>query len=198
MRSDPRCKLEVPLMKVQPTTDAIPETGPSGLHLPTTALSKALDSIIGFFGEIASWLWTVLMLLIVFQVVQRYAFGKGSIMMEEMQWHLYAVGFLIGLAVTEIRERHVRIDALAEMLPQRARLWIELFGIAFLLLTFVAAMLWFAWPFVQNSYELREVSAAPDGLPYRWALKSFIITAFVLLGMAGLSRLSRVVAALRS
>lgn len=185
-------------MKVQATTDDIPETGPSGLHLPKTVLSTALDRIIEFFGEFASWLWTLLMLLIVYQVVQRYALGKGSIMLEEMQWHLYAVGFLLGMAVTEIRERHVRIDVLAEMMPQRVRIWIELFGIAVLLLTFVAVMLWFAWPFVQSSYQLHEVSAAPDGLPYRWALKSFIITAFVLLGMAGLSRLSRVVAALRS
>lgn len=185
-------------MELQPTATEIPETGPSGIHLPRTRLSTALDRIIDFFGEVASWLWTVLMLVIVFQVVQRYAFGKGSIMMEEMQWHLYAVGSLLGLAVTEIRERHVRIDVLAEMMPQRARLWIELFGIAVLLLTFVAVMLWFAWPFVQSSYQLHEVSAAPDGLPYRWALKSFIITAFVLLGMAGLSRLSRVVSALRS
>ena len=184
-------------MKVQATTDDIPETGPSGLHLPKTVLSTALDRIIEFFGELASWLWTLLMLLIVYQVVQRYAFGKGSIMLEEMQWHLYAVGFLLGMAVTEIRERHVRIDVLAEMMPQRVRLWIEMIGIAGLLLTFVAVMLWFAWPFVLSSYELHEVSAAPDGLPYRWALKSFIITAFVLLGLAGLSRLSRVLAALR-
>lgn len=184
-------------MKVQPTTDEIPESGPSGLHLPTTALSKAFDRIIGFFGEIASWLWTVLMLLIVFQVVQRYAFGKGSIMIEELQWHLYAVGFLLGLAVTEIRERHVRIDVVADMFPQRLRLWIELFGIACLLLTFVGFMLWFAVPFVVSSYQLHEVSAAPDGLPYRWVLKSFIVTALMLLGLAGLSRLSRVIAAIR-
>lgn len=185
-------------MKVQPATEEIPETGPSGLHLPKTTFSAVIDRIIEFFGEIASWLWTLLMLLIVYQVIQRYVFGKGSIMMEEMQWHLYAIGFLLGLAATEIRERHVRIDVLAEMLPQRTRLWIELFGISFLLLPFVAVMLWFAWPFVQNSYQLHEVSAAPDGLPYRWALKSFIISAFVLLGLAGSSRLSRVIAALRS
>lgn len=183
-------------MELQPTATEIPETGPSGIHLPRTRLSTALDRIIDFFGEVASWLWTVLMLLIVYQVVQRYAFGKGSIMLEELQWHLYAVGFLLGLAVTEIRERHVRIDVIADMLPQRLRLWIEFFGITCLLLTFVGFMLWFAVPFVVSSYQLHEVSAAPDGLPYRWVLKSFIITALMLLGLAGLSRLSRVIAAI--
>lgn len=171
---------------------------PSALDLPETALSRAIDRIIAWFGEAASWLWTALMLLIVYQVVQRYVFSKGSIRMEEMQWHLFAVGFMLGLAFTEIRQRHVRIDVLSEHWPRRRRLWVEFGGIVFLLLPFAAFMVWFAVPFVAVSWRLNEVSAAPDGLPYRYLLKSFIVTAFVLLGLAGVSRLSRVWAALRS
>jgi TRAP-type mannitol/chloroaromatic compound transport system permease small subunit len=174
-----------------------PRAGPSGLHLPETKLSRALDRVITFFGEISSWLWTILMLLIVYQVVRRYAFSKGSIMMEEMQWHLYAVGFMLGLAFTEIRERHVRVDVMAEHWPMRRRLWVEGLGIVLLLLPFAGFMVAFAVPFVLTSYQLNEVSAAPDGLPFRWILKSFIVTAFTLLFLAGLSRLSRVWAALR-
>jgi TRAP-type mannitol/chloroaromatic compound transport system permease small subunit len=174
-----------------------PPTGPSGLVLPETAFSRLADRVIGFFGEVSAWLWTVLMLLIVYQVVRRYVFSSGSIMMEEMQWHLYAVGFLLGLAVTEVRQRHVRIDVLAEHWPRRRRLWVELGGILLLLLPFSGFMVYFAVPFVITSYQLNEVSAAPDGLPYRWVLKSFMVTAFALLFLAGLSRLTRVLAALR-
>ncbi|MBM3520188.1 MAG: TRAP transporter small permease subunit [Alphaproteobacteria bacterium] len=174
-----------------------PKAGPSGLVLPHTQFSRLADRVIGFFGEISSWLWTVLMLLIVYQVVQRYVFSKGSIKLEEMQWHLYAVGIMLGLAFTEIRERHVRIDVLAEHWPVERRLWIELAGLIFLLLPFAAFMIWYAVPFVITSWRLNEISAAPDGLPYRWALKSFIVTSFVLLVLAGLSRLTRVWAALR-
>lgn len=184
-------------MSAAPATTDGPHAGPSGLALPETAFSRIADRIITFFGEISAWLWTVLMLLIVFQVVRRYAFSKGSIMMEEMQWHLYAVGFMLGLAFTEIRERHVRIDVLAEHWPRRRRLWMELAGIMFLLLPFTGFIVWFAVPYVITSYQLNEVSAAPDGLPYRWVLKSFVVTAFSLLFLAGLSRLSRVLAALR-
>ena len=175
-----------------------PALGPSGLGLPVTWFSRIADRIITFFGEISSWLWTMLMLLIIWQVIRRYAFSKGSIMMEEMQWHLYAVGFMLGLAFTEIRERHVRIDVLAEHWPRRHRLWTEFAGIVLLLLPFAGFMVWFAVPFVLTSIQLHEDSAAPDGLPYRWVLKSFIVTAFALLFLAGLSRLSRVWAALRT
>mgnify|MGYP002147237789 CR=1 FL=1 len=58
--------------------------------------------------------FTVLVAVIVVQVVARYAFNKGSITMEELQWHLYAIGFMLGISFTEIRERNVRIDVLAE------------------------------------------------------------------------------------
>ena len=59
-----------------------------------------------------------------------------------------------------------------------------------------AFMVWLvlsnAWPFVQRSYMINEVSAAPGGLPYRWAIKSVILIAFAYLGLAVLSRLLRV------
>lgn len=175
-----------------------PAAGPSGIALPVTAFSRTVDRLIGGVGEFASLLWTVLMLVIVVQVVLRYVFGLGSIMLEEVQWHLYAVGFLLGLSFTEVHERNVRIDVLAERWSQRTRLWIELFGICCFLLSFSLIVIWFAIPFVVTSWELSEVSASPGGLPWRWALKSFLITAFVLLALAGLGRLTRVWAALRA
>lgn len=173
-----------------------PTAGPSGIVLPVTAFSRHADRVIGWAGETASLLWTVLMLVIVFQVVLRYVFGIGSIMLEETQWHLYAVGFMLGLSFTEVHERNVRIDVLSENFSQKARLWIELFGITVFLLSFSLLVIWFAVPFVVTSWQLNEVSAAPGGLPYRWVLKSFLVTAFALLALAGLSRLTRVWVAL--
>lgn len=172
------------------------QAGPSGIALPTTAFSRGVDRVIAWFGEIASALWTVLVAVIVVQVVARYAFNQGSIMMEELQWHLYSIGFMLGLAFTDMRERNVRIDALAERFQPRTRLWIELFGTSFLLMTFTVFIVWFSVPFFLSSWELNETSAAPGGLPYRWFLKSFLITGFALLALSGLSRLSRVWVAL--
>ena len=185
-------------MNSQPLNADAPVAGPSGIALPITAFSRTVDRLINWVGEFASLLWTILMLVIVFQVVLRYVFGLGSIMLEEVQWHLYAVGFLLGLSFTEVHERNVRIDVLAEGWSQRTRLWIELFGICCFLLSFSLIVVWFAIPFVVTSWQLNEVSASPGGLPWRWALKSFLVTAFVLLALAGMGRLTRVWAALRA
>lgn len=175
-----------------------PPTGPSGIPLPTTRLSRAIDTVIVGVGEASSWIWTALMLLIVYQVVQRYAFGLGSIKMEEMQWHLYAVGFMLGIPFAELRERHVRIDVAAEHWPLRRRMWIEAFGLTVFLLPFSLFIAWWSVSYALSSWQLGEISSAPDGLPFRYVLKAFITATFILLAMTAVSRLSRVVAALRS
>lgn len=170
---------------------------PSGISLPETRLSRVLDAIVVWVGETSAWIWTVLILLIVYQVVQRYAFGLGSIKMEEMQWHLYGVGFMLAIPLAEIRGRHVRIDVLAEHWPLRRRLWIEFFGLLVFLLPFAIFAVIHSIPYVTRSYAVNEISSAPDGLPYRHVFKSFIVATFMLLAMVAVSRLSRVIAALR-
>jgi TRAP-type mannitol/chloroaromatic compound transport system permease small subunit len=175
-----------------------PHSGPSEFSLPHTALSRRFDAVINLVGEASAAIWTVLMLLIVYQVVQRYVFGLGSIKMEEMQWHLYGVGFMLAIPFAEIRQRHVRIDALAEHWPLRRRLWVEVFGIVVFLLPFSLFVLIWSVPYATQSLAMNEISSAPDGLPYRYVLKAFMVATFVLLAMAGVSRLSRVIAALRA
>ena len=175
-----------------------PPVGPSGIALPETRLSRALDGIVVWIGETSSWIWTILMLLIIVQVLQRYVLGLGSIQMEEAQWHLFAIGFMLGLALTAVRERHVRIDVVAEQLPWRVRLWIEMFGLLVFLLPFCIFVIWWSIPYVIESWKASEVSAAPGGLPYRYLLKGIITVAFILLAMTAVSRLSRVWVALRA
>ncbi len=175
-----------------------PLAGPSGLHLPVTGISRAIDRVLVWIGETSAWIWTVLMLLIIYQVVQRYVFGMGSIKMEEMQWHLFAVGYMLAIPFAEVAERHVRIDVLAEHWPRRRRLWIELTGIVTLLIPFAVFVAWWAVPYVLRSWEVNEISSAPDGLPFRYVIKGFIVVTFVMLAAAGISRLSRVIAALRA
>ncbi len=93
---------------------AAAEHGSVALVLPATRLSRALDALIEGIGKAVSWLWVVLIAIIVVNVVMRYAFGLGLIVFEELQWHIYAVGFMIGLSFGVVGDRHVRIDALAD------------------------------------------------------------------------------------
>jgi TRAP-type mannitol/chloroaromatic compound transport system permease small subunit len=161
------------------------------LVLPRNRLSNAIDRIIVTAGDLASWLWPVLVIVTVLQVILRYGFGQGSIMFEELQWHIYAVGFMIGLSYCADVDRHVRVDVLAEKWPLRTRGWIELIGLALFLLPFAVIVAYEGVAYAKSAYDFHEVSAAPGGLPYRWVLKSFITIAFALLALTAFSRLTR-------
>ena len=162
------------------------------MELPETVISRHLDGWIRWLGNRLSWLWVVLLGVIVMNVVLRYAFGEGRIEFEEIQWHLYSVGFLLGLGYALQSDDHVRVDVVHERLSARAQAWIELYGIVLLLLPFCALILIYAVPFVSFSWAMDEVSASPGGLPLRWLIKAMLPIGFALLGIAAISRLTRV------
>ncbi|HEU0203668.1 MAG TPA: TRAP transporter small permease subunit [Burkholderiaceae bacterium] len=163
-------------------------------ELPRTRLSAAIDPWIRRSGEIFSWVWVVLVAVITVNVVMRYALGKGLVQFEEAQWHLYAIGFLLGLAYCLESDDHVRIDVLSERWRPTTVAWVELYGIVLLLIPFLLLVLWYAVPFIAYSFRIGEVSEAPGGLPLRWAIKSVLFISFALLALATTSRLSRVIA----
>lgn len=165
-------------------------------ELPPTPLSQTIDGWIAAIGRMVSWIWLLLLGVIVLNVLLRYAFGEGRIEFEEIQWHLYAVGFLVGLSYAYQADTHIRVDLLHERLTLRSQAWIELYGILLLLLPFIFLILIYSVPFVLASFELSERSQAPGGLPARWLIKAALPVGFALLLLATLSRLSRVWAVL--
>jgi TRAP-type mannitol/chloroaromatic compound transport system permease small subunit len=173
-------------------TDKISELLPHRDSLPETWLSALIGRAFGVLSRMVSWVWFVLIMVIVVNVVMRYAFGEGRIEFEELQWHLYAVGFLLGLATCMSSDNHIRVDVLHERLSLRSRAWIELYGLLLLFLPFVLMVLIFSFPFVQYSWSIAEVSDAPSGLPFRWLIKSVLPLSMILLLIAGLRRLLRV------
>lgn len=160
--------------------------------LPHTPISRRLDPLLSRLGHLAGWLWLVLLITIVGNVTMRYVAGEGFVQFEELQWHLYATGFLLGLSYAYQSDAHVRVDLVQERLSPRMRAWIELYGILLLLLPFVLLVLVFGVPFVRSSFAAGEISQAPGGLPLRWLIKAMLPLGFLLLLLAAVSRLSRV------
>ena len=169
----------------------ISEVLPRPVRFPHTRLSAATRRLFHGLLRVLSWIWFVLILVVVANVTMRYVFGEGRIEFEEIQWHLYAVGFLIGLATCMDSNNHVRVDIFHERMGLRWQAWIELYGLSLLFFPFVISMLIFSVPFVSYSFTIAEISDAPGGLPYRWIIKSFLPLSMLLLLVAGISRFSR-------
>ncbi|MFQ3623911.1 MAG: TRAP transporter small permease subunit [Acetobacteraceae bacterium] len=172
--------------------------------LPPFAPADAIERAVLAIGKVFAIVWLVLVLVTVTAVLERYAPPVTSAMaavfgpnpgtaLTELQWHLYAAGFLVGLSFAMVRGAHVRVDVLAETLPLRARALIELAGTLLFLFPFIVFVLLYAVPFVERSWRLAEVSPSPGGLGARWIIKSFIVVGFVLLAAAALARVLRIV-----
>lgn len=179
-----------------PVTIEIPPN--EGLVLRDTALTRMLDRVVYAVGEVFHWIWIALLAVIIINVILRYVFSRGMIELEELQWYLYAVGWLIGLSYTFISDDHVRVDVLHEKLSYRGKLWFEMGGLLLLFLPFVLFVVIYAVPFVELSWETNERSTSANGLPARWLVKGFLLFSFVLLVLAGVSRLLKVLASIAS
>lgn len=160
--------------------------------LPHTPLTRRIDCLLDAVGRVTSYIWIVLLIVIVSNVLLRYALSEGRIEFEELQWHLYSIGFLLGLSYAYQADTHIRVDVLHERMQPRTQAWVEFYGILLFLGPFVALVLIFSLPFVASSFALSEISPSPGGLPLRWLIKAALPVGFALLALAVLSRFIRV------
>lgn len=165
-------------------------------ELPQTGISRILDTALTIIGKAAAWMWLVVVGVIIYAVIGRYAFGQGSVTLEEWQWHVAGAAWMLGLAYTLVVDDHVRVDVLHERFSLKTQAWIEFFGLVFLLLPFLVLAIWEMLPYALSSFQQGERSQAPAGLPNRWILKAIVALAFTLLTLGAVSRLLRVTALL--
>lgn len=164
---------------------------------PNPLFSRVLDSVVAFISIFAHVTWIVLVGVILANVTMRYVLGGSVVALEELQWHLYAFGFMVGLSYTLVHDQHVRVDVLAERWTKRRRAKIEIFAMLVLVIPFAGVILYDSVEFIEFSMRLNERSRSPGGLAYRWILKSVIPLAMGLLILAALARTARMIAFLR-
>lgn len=165
-------------------------------NLPHTKFSRLVDQTLNRIGSFASWFWLLLMAIILLNVIMKNVFGEGRIEFEEIQWHIYAAVFMLGLSYTFVADDHVRVDLLYEKASLRTKAWVDLIGAVVFLLPLLLVLLWHSIPFVEDAILTNERSSSPAGLGYRWIIKSALPLGLLLLLLACLSRLSRVIALL--
>ena len=161
------------------------------------ALTRLIDRVVATIGDAFSWLWLVRLAVIIGNVILRYVFSQGMIELEELQWYLYAVAWLVGMSYTFVHDGHVRVDVIHENLRFKTKMWLELFGLVLLFLPFVYFVLTYSLAFVQLSWETGETSTSANGLGARWLVKGALTFSFFLLFLVGLSRLTRVILTLK-
>jgi len=148
-------------------------------------------------GKFTALLFILLLCNVFYDVIMRYLFNDVSIGMQEMEWHLYAAIFLLGIPYTLYKEGHVRVDIFYDTLTPRKQAWIDLLGTIFLLIPFSILVAKYGIDFTIESFELGERSGDPGGLPYRWLIKAVIPFAFISITLSGIGMLLKSITILR-
>jgi TRAP-type mannitol/chloroaromatic compound transport system permease small subunit len=163
---------------------------------PLLAFSRVVDRISAVFGKFADWAVLLSCAISAGNAFVRYGVSYSSNAWLEVQWYLFAATVMLGASYTLFRNEHVRVDLVYGNLRERARLWVDVFGIIVFLLPAMALLAWMTWPFFLDSLIREEGSPNAGGL-LRWPVKILMPLGFALMTLQGLSELVKRIALLR-
>lgn len=144
-----------------------------------------IERVIQKVGSFCSWLSFALVILITLDVFLRYIFNFSSASLYELEWHFFAIIFLLGSSITLQNDQHVRVDVFYNKLSNKKKEIVNLTGNIFFLLPFSIVIFYTSLPFVEDSLKVLESSPDPGGLPYRFIIKLVIPLSFLLLALQG-------------
>ena len=151
-------------------------------------------------GKLAAFLFVPMMLIILYDVMQRKYLGYNpdftdtwlyntfsSTRLQEMEWHLHAVLFLLALVYGYVKDAHVRIELVRDNLAPRTRAWIELAGALLFMVPYCYVVIEYGTENAMRAFHIGEGSDALTGLPHRFIIKGMLPIGFVFVALAGLS-----------
>lgn len=162
------------------------------------ALSRLVDSVNDRVGRAVRLLTLLLVLVTTLDVLMRYLLHTSFVFVQEAEWHVFAVLFLMAAGYAHLRKDHVRVDIVYARQSARTRAITDLIGGLLFLFPTCFLVIYSSIPFIVASIGVLEGSPDPGGLPGRFVLKAAIPVGFLLLALQGISELIKDFDALRS
>ena len=131
------------------------------------------------------------MALIQFAIIVLRLFGVGSLWLHESLFYFHVSLVLFTAAWTLRHDGHVRVDIFYTTALPRTQAAIDLAGSVLLLMPFMLAIIWFAWPYTLRSWAILEGSREAGGLPLVFLLKGAILLFAVQMLFQGISQAIR-------
>lgn len=154
-------------------------------------LAAAIDRTIAAIGRAAAWCCLYVVAAEFAVVVLRYAFGLGSIRLQESVLYAHAALFMLAAAWTLQVDGHVRVDIFYAGASPRRRALIDLIGAIVFLFPVAIAIALLSLPYVERSWAILEHSREASGLPFVYLLKSLIPLFALLIGLQGIAQAIR-------
>ena len=152
-------------------------------------MSYYIDILTKRVGFVASILAIALALLVSYDALMRYLFSSGSIALQEIEWHIFDIIFLLGLSYALKHDKHVRVDIFFVNYSKETKAIVEILSMLFLLIPFSIFFLQGSLDITIQSYLQNEISSDPGGLKYRFIIKGVLFLSFILLTLQAISEI---------
>ena len=152
-------------------------------------ITKGINQLNEWIGKGVSWLTAILVVLVCFDVITRYLFSDTQAWIMELEWHLFALVFLLGAGYAFKNDRHVRVDLFYANFSELDKAWVNFIGALLFLLPWTIIVIYFSYEYANISFQIGERSPDPGGLPARYVIKFAVTAGFILLFLQGLSSL---------
>lgn len=151
------------------------------------SIKNIIDRINEQIGRAASWLTALLVVLVCYDVLTRYLLNETRAWIMELEWHLFALVFLLGAAYALKHDKHVRVDLFYAKFTKREKAWVNLIGGLLFLIPWCLMVIYWSFDYAQLSYAVKEGSPDPGGLPARYIIKFAVPFGIGLLCLQGVS-----------
>jgi TRAP-type mannitol/chloroaromatic compound transport system permease small subunit len=155
------------------------------------ATLRVIDAISGWTAKAVSWLTVALVLVLVFDVVERYVFGGATIWAYETGTMLGATIYVMGWAyVTRMRE-HIRVDVIYIHLSPKVQLIIDVIGTVLFMLPLLYVLIDTSIYYMLRAWRIDEVLAETFWYPPAGPFRTVVVVALFLLAFQTIANLFR-------
>ena len=155
------------------------------------ATLRVVDAISEWAAKAVSWLAVALVLVLVFDVVERYFFGGATIWAYETGTMLGATIYVMGWAYVHRMREHIRVDVIYVHLSPRVQLLIDVIGTILFLIPLLYVMIDTSIYYAMRAWRIDEKLAETFWYPPAGPFRTVVVVALFLLAFQTIANLIR-------
>jgi TRAP-type mannitol/chloroaromatic compound transport system permease small subunit len=152
------------------------------------SLTKCINFLVEKQGQLTSFLIVPLLLIVLYEVLMRYAFNAPTVWGFEATAFAYGMHYMLGLSFMENAEGHVRVDIVTSRFSPRVQAVIMILGYLLIFMPVFVLMTWGAIKFAHTATITNELNST-SWAPRIWPYKIIMALSFLFLVVQGLSTL---------
>jgi len=154
-------------------------------------LLKVIDTISEWSGRLGRWFTLFLVLVMVYEVISRYAFHRPTMWAYETSIMLGCALYALGYSYVQCHRAHVRVDVFYIRLSSRGKAIIDVIGGVIFFLPLIIMLTDTSWLWMIKAWKIKEKMFETYWFPPAYPLRTAVALGFALLAMQGLAQLFR-------